>query len=424
MWGDGLLGRTARQAASRALADGLQGIAETVRTEGGMPLTVVLVDGRRLAFGESPRVTLRLRDATVAAILARPTLAALGDAWIDGRIEIEGDLAEAIAIADRLARRFGRAANARGRLRPARHEARSDRRDIHFHYDIGNDFYSLWLDPDMVYSCAYFPTGGESLDQAQTAKLEHICRKLRLQTGERLLDVGCGWGALLRHAAGRHGVHAVGITLSERQYEWARERCAADGLSDRVEVMLLDYRELPSRFGEAAFDKVASIGMFEHVGVRRLPDYFGAIATVLRDRGLFLNHGITAANVEHRPVGSGIGDFVGRHVFPNGELPHLHLAVREASAAGFEVADVECLRPHYALTLGHWSQRLEHRLSDAARMVDARRLRTWRTYLAGCAYGFEQGWMNIYQVLCSRQATPGPTGLPQSRSWMYPSGAA
>jgi cyclopropane-fatty-acyl-phospholipid synthase len=271
----------------------------------------------------------------------------------------------------------------------------------------------------MVYSCAYFRTGEETLDEAQRAKLDHICRKLRLVPGERLLDVGCGWGGLVIHAARHYGVSAVGVTLSKEQHALANERIAAYGLADRVKVELLDYRELPERFGRATFDKAASIGMFEHVGLKNLPKYFSTVSSMLRDRGLFLNHGITAADVENRPVGSGVSDFIEKYVFPHGELPHLHLAVREMSAADFEVVDVESLRPHYAKTLAHWSRRLESRLDEAAQLVSDRTLRIWRVYLAGCSHGFEQGWVTIYQLLASVQRHPGGTGLPLTRDWMY-----
>ncbi len=416
---DGLLARTARRAAARAVSDSLQQMAETVRLEGGLPIEVSLADGGVVGFGPQATVTLTLNDDACIGLLEAPTLAGLGEAWIDGRIDLDGDIMQAVAAADRLARRFGLPPDERPALRPRRHRLRTDCDDVRYHYDVGNEFYRLWLDAQMVYSCAYFRTGAESIDQAQCAKLDYICRKLRLAPGERLLDIGCGWGALVLHAARHHGVRAVGITLSAPQHDRALRQIAEEGLGDRVQVLLFDYRELPARFGAAAFDKAASIGMFEHVGLRNLPQYFATVATVLRDRGLFLNHGITAADVEHRTVGSGVGDFIGRHVFPNGELPHLHLAVREASAAGFEVADVESLRPHYARTLALWSQRLEARLAEAARVVDARRLRIWRVYLAGCAYGFAQGWINIHQLLCSRQATPGSTELPLTRQWMY-----
>jgi len=184
-------------------------------------------------------------------------------------------------------------------------------------------------------------------------------------------------------------------------------------------VLLLDYRDLPQRFGEGAFDKAASIGMFEHVGLRNLPLYFDTVARMLHDRGLMLNHGITSADVGSRPIGSGAGDFVGKYVFPNGELPHLSVAVREMSAAGFEIFDVESLRPHYALTLSHWSRRLEKRLQEAAQQVPQRTLRIWRVYLAGCSHGFAQGWMNLYQLLGSRQLAAGATALPLTRRWLY-----
>ena len=191
------------------------------------------------------------------------------------------------------------------------------------------------------------------------------------------------------------------------------------GLADRVRVELLDYRELVERFGRESFDKAASIGMFEHVGLKNLGKYFTSVAAVLRDRGLFLNHGITATDVENRPVGGGVSDFIERYVFPHGELPHLHLAVREMAAANFEVVDVESLRPHYAKTLEHWSRRLEGRLDEAARLVSDRTLRIWRAYLAGCSYGFQQGWVSIHQLLGSVQRRPGNTALPLTRDWMY-----
>jgi cyclopropane-fatty-acyl-phospholipid synthase len=419
MWGEALLRQTTGKVVSKLAGTQLSKLAEQVRSDGGLPLRIVLPDGAQTDFGDAPRLTLTVRDPAVLGSFSQPTLGGLAQAYVEGRFDIDGDVAEAIGVASKLVEAAGTSVAARPDLAPAAHEPQADRADISHHYDVGNGFYRLWLDEQMVYSCAYFETGGEDIDAAQRAKLDHICRKLRLAPGERFLDVGCGWGALVLHAARHYGVQSVGITLSEQQAALARERIAAAGLQDRVEVLLLDYRDLPQRFAEGSFDKVASIGMFEHVGLRNLPVYFGTAARMLRDRGLMLNHGITCADVENRPTGSGAGEFVDRYVFPNGELPHLSVAVREMSVAGIEVFDVESLRPHYALTLSHWSRCLEQRLQEAAKQVSARTLRVWRVYLAGCSHGFAQGWMNLYQILGSRQLAAGATDLPLTRRWMY-----
>jgi len=420
MWGEALLKRATDKVVGTVAGTQLAKLAEGVRGSGGLPLRIVLPDGQPAEFGDSPRVTMTVRDPAVLTSFTQPSLGNLAEAYVEGRIDVDGDVAEAIGIASKLVETTGAPVSDRPALAPAAHEPSADRADISHHYDVGNGFYRLWLDEQMVYSCAYFETGGEDIDAAQRAKLDHVCRKLRLAPGERFLDIGCGWGALVLHAARHYGVRAVGITLSEQQAQLARERVAAAGLQDRVDVLLLDYRDLPARFGEQSFDKVSSIGMFEHVGLRNLPVYFGTAARMLRDRGLMLNHGITSADLESRPIGSGAGDFIGKYVFPNGELPHLALAVREMSAAGFEVVDVESLRRHYALTLAQWSHRLERRLQEAAAEVRERTLRVWRIYLAGCSHGFAQGWMNIHQLLGSRQASPGATDLPLTRRWMYP----
>jgi len=419
MWGEGLLKRAAGKVAGKLAGSQLTRLAQFVRASGGLPLRVVLPEGEPIDFGAEPQLTLTVRDPAMLRRFSDPTLGGLAAAYVEGGIDLDGDISQAIDIVARLAELGGRPAAAREDIVAAAHRPEADRADIRHHYDVGNDFYRLWLDERMVYSCAYFETGDEDIGTAQCAKLDHICRKLRLSPGERFLDIGCGWGALVLHAAQRYGVTATGITLSEQQAALARERIAAAGLAERAEVLLLDYRDLPQRFGEASFDKVASIGMFEHVGLRNLPVYFSTASRMLRDRGLMLNPGITSSTPESRPVGSGAGDFVGRYVFPNGELPHLSLAVREMSAAGLEVVDVESLRRHYAMTLAHWSRRLEARLTEAAALVPERTLRVWRLYLPGCSYGFLQGWMNLHQVLGSRQLAPGPTKLPLTRAWIH-----
>ena len=381
------------------------------------PIKVVLWDGREVEFGdEPPRVTLRFNDARTASALARPSLLALAQAYIDGGADVEGDIREAIRSAEAIARaRTRETFNPAGRP-GARHSRDADRDAVRHHYDVSNAFYELWLDPRMVYSCAYFRTAADTLEQAQVAKLDHICTKLRLAPGERFLDIGCGWGALAMHAAARYGVQATGITLSRNQYELATERIRAAGLEGRCRVLYEDYRD---HAGEERYDKVASVGMFEHVGLANLPTYFATVRRLLRERGLFLNHGITSSNVDNRAVGMGGGEFIDRYVFPKGELPHLHRVVRDMSAQEFEVHDVECLRPHYVRTLELWGAAYESNFAAAAAEAGDRTARIWRLYLAGCAHAFEQRWISIYQVLASRQEKPGRADLPLTREWMY-----
>jgi cyclopropane-fatty-acyl-phospholipid synthase len=380
------------------------------------PLRVELWDGRSVDLDEAPRVTLRLNDASAAASLARPSLLALAEAYIEGKADLEGDLREAIRGAEALSRTQDDATFDRPGRTGVRRSRATDRAAIQHHYDVSNEFYALWLDPRMVYSCAYYRTVADSLEQAQLAKLDHICRKLRLAPGERFLDVGCGWGALVMHAAANFGVEATGITLSENQHRLATERIRAAGLQSRCRVLLEDYRD---HAGDGQYDKVASVGMFEHVGLKNLPTYFAAVRRLLRERGLFLNHGITTSDVASRAVGMGGGDFIDRYVFPKGELAHLSRVMGEMGAQAFEAHDVECLRPHYVRTLDHWSAGFERQLAAAVAAASERTARIWRLYLAGCAHAFEQRWISIYQILASRQERPGLAELPLTREWMY-----
>jgi cyclopropane-fatty-acyl-phospholipid synthase len=379
------------------------------------PVRLVLWDGREVSLSEEPRVTVRLKGTRAASAFMRPSLLSLAEAYIEGHADLEGDLNEAIRGAEALSRSapkplFDAAPG------PSRHTKRDDREAIQHHYDVSNEFYALWLDPRMVYSCAYFRGEDDTLEQAQLQKLDHICTKLMLRPGEKFLDIGCGWGALAIRAAQKYGVDATGITLSENQFRLATERIREAGLQDRCRVLLLDYRDTP---GEGVYDKIASIGMFEHVGLRNLPTYFGVVKRLLRERGVFLNHGITSTDVQNRAVGLGAGEFIGRYVFPRGELPHLHRAIHDMSEQDLEVHDVECLRAHYAKTCGRWSANFETRIAEAVAAATERTARIWRLYLAGCAYGFEQGWMSIHQVLATKRTRPGRSAMPLTRDWMY-----
>ena len=388
-----------------------------LRAQGELPLAIELWNGKRFVLADHTDVTFRVAGADALKYLAEPDLASLGHAYVEGYIDVEGPINEAFRAAEALTRCWGKP---KKRLLPPLlgnlHSKQSDAEVVRFHYDVSNDFYGLWLDRRMVYSCAYFRNGDETLETAQEQKLDHICRKLRLAPGEHFLDIGCGWGALVMWAAERYGVTATGITLSENQHALANERIQAAGLGERCKVLLQDYRDLP---GEGVFEKIASVGMFEHVGLKNLLLYFGTIRRLLADGGIVLNHGITAADAESREVGLGVGEFVDHYVFPHGELPHLSLALKEMSAAGLEVMDVETLRPHYARTLAHWSQRLEQNLAAACACTGEKRLRIWRLYLAGSAHAFERNWCTIHQVLAVKSANPARNPLPLTRDYMY-----
>ncbi len=298
--------------------------------------------------------------------------------------------------------------------REVRGHSRDENLDaIHFHYDVSNEFYRLWLDRAMVYSCAYFEEADDGLDDAQQAKLEHVCRKLLLKPGERLLDIGCGWGALVIHAARHHGVSAHGVTLSAKQLEVARSRIAEAGLEDRVTVELKDYRDLD---GRELYDKVSSIGMCEHVGLKNLPLYFDTVNRLLKADGLFLNHGIT-----HEQAGWDWNlstEFINRYVFPDGQLDSIGNIQRFMEEAKFEITDTESLRAHYALTLRAWVGRLERRHARALEYVSEATYRVWRLYMSACALEFESGHLGLYQVLAGKRG-PKHARMPLTRRHLY-----
>lgn len=385
------------------------------------PLRLTFWDGDSFDFAPAPRVEITLRRPSLFAALLRGNFQQLGEAYVMGDLVVEGQVDEIVRVGLSLAERTERPSvlqRLRGLGQFARqgHSRREDAADIRRHYDVSNEFYRLWLDERMVYSCAYFVTGEEDIHLAQRQKLDHICRKLRLGPGERLLDIGCGWGGLLLWAAERYGVEGVGVTLSERQYDHARQRVAARGLAGKVQIKLRDYRDLS---GEPPFDKIVSVGMYEHVGLRNLPLYFRTLAQLLRPGGALLNHGIVSAYPRSGGRQTPVGGFIDRYVFPGGAVAHLSRTLVEIAEAGLELADVEDLRPHYARTLLHWSRRLESHRQEAIRAAGAERYRIWRVYLASMAHAFDQGWMSVAQALVYKPTGTGPAPRPWTRSHQY-----
>ena len=299
-----------------------------------------------------------------------------------------------------------------------RDESKRDNKDyIQFHYDVSNEFYQLFLDPEMQYSCAYYQDWNDSLEQAQINKLEMICRKLRLQPGDKMLDIGCGWGGLICYAAQHYGVTAVGITLSQKQLEFAQAKIIRLGLSDRVSAHLCDYND-----HEGSYDKISSVGMYEHIGLENIPKYFKKINSLMRDRGILLNHAISSRAKSSKKKAKKIRPerrLLLKYIFPGSELDSIGNTVSAMELGGFEVHDVETWREHYGRTCSLWCKRLSVNREKAIELVGAERYRLWVAYLAGVAFGFNAGGMRINQVVATKHASKGPSGMPPTRSDLY-----
>ena len=398
----------------------------------------------------NPPYTLVLnRPAALRRMLLPPNELSIVESYIAGDVDIDGSMEAASGLAEAIGERLrspiaiaklirlvvglpGQAEDDLADMRfpeharklGQRHTPVRDAAAIQFHYDVGNDFYQLWLDRRMIYSCAYFRSADDSLEVAQEAKLDLICRKLRLKPGERLLDIGCGWGALVVHAAEHYGVDATGITLSENQALLARERIEKAGLGDRCRVAIRDYRTLTEGDG---FDKISSVGMVEHVGLSHLPVYFASAYRALRPGGMFMNHGIVSlSEARPRPVGERIfrkfwraDAFIDKYVFPDGKLTATHDVISAAEGAGFEVRDVESLREHYAMTLRHWVGSLEEKRDDAIALVGNHTFRVWRLYMAASANAFTKAAINVLQTLLAKPDARGHSNIPLTRDDLY-----
>lgn len=412
-----------------------------------------LWEGTVLRGGAEPRADFSLyvrKRGALRRMLLPPSELSIVEAFISNDLDIEGNVESAMGLGDAIAKRIQSVAGVARLVRSifalprddqtrdvqeSRYERslrlltprarKSAESEIRFHYDVGNDFYALWLDPSMLYTCAYYRHASDDLATAQINKVDHICRKLRLRPGDRLLDIGCGWGGLVVHAAESYGVQATGITLSAAQAIYAQARIKERGISDRCKVQMMDFRDLPAT---TRFDKISSVGVTEHVPEKRQPEYFARAFDALEPGGLFLNHCEVSTRTARRA--NGIAERVGRwlwkrdqfidkYVFPDARLVPLASMIRSAESVGFEVRDVESLREHYVMTLRAWLRGLERRRAEAMRLVGERTYRVWRLYMSAGAYGFRIGGINIVQTLLSKPTNEGRAGLPLTREDLY-----
>ncbi|MEO6030444.1 MAG: class I SAM-dependent methyltransferase [Burkholderiaceae bacterium] len=393
-----------------------------------VPLALVLPDGHRVGPADAA-VVLQLKELGPLAHIAAGEVGRVAEDYVEGRLDFSGSVRDLMAVAAQMvdddptqdrasasALQWWREIRQNLRSR-AQHQPDIDAKHIQFHYDVSDEFYALWLDPHRLYSCAYFRDAGMNVAQAQEAKLDHVCRKLMLKPGERFLDVGAGWGGLLLWAAEHYGVAASGITLSKNQHAHVNRLIDERGLRGRVTMELRDYRELPET---EPYDKIASVGMFEHVGRALLPAYFAKLRRLLVPGGLLMNHGIAAAGTRNRQLGAGMGDFIERYIFPGGELLHVSKVLEVMSENHLELLDLENLRPHYARTLWAWSDALESQLAAARDVAHDNVVRAFRLYLAGCAMSFEQGWLYLYQILASRPSGDMTEGSMRGAQSSYP----
>ena len=414
-----------------------------VREAYGLDVGFVLWDGSTVPSDLAPSaLAIVIADeGVVAAMVRRPTFDTMADLWVSGRVDLRGGtVLDLLSVRPRFRTREFRKRldkwlalrtlshflllprggpwplEAVRRRKPTAHGEAGNKDNIQYHYDLSNAFYALFLDPEMVYSCGYFTDWNNDLATAQRNKLDISCRKLRLAPGESLLDVGCGWGALICHAAQHYGVRAHGLTLAQEQYDYAKEKVARLGLQDRVTLELRDYASL-----DGSYDKIASVGMFEHVGFANHATYFQTIHRLLKPRGLYLHHAIARrAKRSDRAFNRKAPEYVAltRYIFPGGEVDHLGMSIANLERHGFEVRDVEGWREHYRLTCKHWHDRLVANQAAAIREVGEFKTRLWIAYLAGCSIGFDGASVGVFQTLAIKRQR-GFTSLPPTRAELY-----
>lgn len=373
-----------------------------------IPVKVIYWDGKTEQYGDGkPEVTITFKEAVPVKEITRNASIALGEAYMDGRIEIDGSIQKLINAAYASADSFFHDSKLKRFLPKQSHSEKHSKYDVQKHYDLGNDFYKLWLDSTMTYSCAYFEHPDDTLEQAQLNKVHHIIKKLDPQPGKRFLDIGCGWGTLMLTAAKEYDLDVSGITLSEEQYKFVQQRIKDEGLEDHARVYLEDYRELKT----GPYDYITSVGMFEHVGSENLAAYFDTIAKYLSNDGVALIHGIT------RQQGGAYNGWINQYIFPGGYIPGLTENLQHIIESGMQVFDLETLRRHYQHTLEHWDQNFNQHRTEIQEQMGERFTRMWDLYLQACAASFESGNIDCIQFLISK----GPSGenLPMTRDYIY-----
>ncbi|HGD1588974.1 TPA: class I SAM-dependent methyltransferase [Streptococcus agalactiae] len=386
-------------------------IKQLIKSTFDIPLQVTYPNGNIETYnGNNPHVKLKLNKNFSVSELSKDPSIVLGEAVMDGDIEIDGSIQELILSAYRCGDSFLRNSKFSKLIPKQFHDKKHSKSDIQKHYDIGNDFYKLWLDDTMTYSCAYFKHENDSLEQAQLNKVHHILNKLNAQPGGKLLDIGCGWGTLIITAAKEYGLNATGITLSEEQASFITKRIKEEGLENKVTVLIKDYRDI-----HETYDYITSVGMLEHVGKENLSQYFQTISKRLNINGLALIHGITGQVGDNH--GSGTNSWINKYIFPGGYIPRLTENLNHIASAGLQIADLEPLRRHYQKTLELWTKNFHNALPEVQKTHDKRFINMWDLYLQSCAASFESGNIDIFQYLLSKGVSKDT--MPMTRDYMY-----
>ncbi len=399
---------------------GIIEILDSIFAKSDKNFNIELWDKEVISYSDNPKFIIKFLDKDVfIQLITNPNIMSFAQAFIDKKIDIEGDIFEAIKLKDDIANieisnkdrvnLFFKTVSSHNT-----HTKAKDKQNISYHYDISNDFYSLFLGNTMMYSCAYFKQDNWNLDLAQQNKIEYICKKLRLKQGDKLLDIGCGWGSIIIYAAKKYNVIATGVTISKEQYKYVKHKIKQENLENKCFIELKDYRDIE---GKELYNKIVSVGMFEHIGIKNLPIYFEHIKNLLKDDGIFLNHGITVK--KENKLSKHEGEFIQKYIFPGGELKNIGYIIDVMEDIKFDIIDVECLRQHYYKTLVCWAKNLESNKQEAIKLTNEYVYRMWLLYIIGCAINFEKNCISVYQVILTKQNKKSNFIMPLTREYMY-----